>query len=137
MKIIISLAACFVATTCFAVVFSSPKKALPYSGLCGTLGYAVYLLSLELKFGLAAAVFLAASVIGIAAELLARKLRMPATVFITAGIVPLVPGASAYLAMLHFSQGDYPAALLAASTVAYVACAISAGLAIGTILRRR
>lgn len=137
MKIALSLAACYLATTCFAVVFSSPKRSLPYSGLCGTLGYAVYLITLEMNFGLAAAVFVAASVIGIVAELLARALRMPATVFITAGIVPLVPGASAYLAMLHFSQGDYQAALLSASTVAYVACAISAGLAIGTILRRR
>lgn len=137
MKIMLLLVACYLATTCFAVVFGSPKKALPYSGLCGALGYALYLVALELSIGLAAAVFIAASIIGITAELLARALRMPATVFITAGIVPLVPGANAYLAMLHFSQGDYQTSLVAASSVVYVACAISAGLAIGTILRRR
>jgi len=137
MSTIMILFSCYIATTCFAMVFGSPRRALPYSGFCGTLGYAVYLLATTWHVGPAASVFVAASVVGIAAELLARALKMPATVFITGGIVPLVPGANAYLAMFHFAQGDYHAALLSVSAVVYVACAISAGLAIGTILRRR
>lgn len=137
MMLVLRLLACFVATVCFAVVFGAPRKSLPLCGFVGTAGYLVYELAQSLGAGIAASVFFAATVVGISSEIMARLTRRPATVYITAGIFPLVPGASAYLGMLLFSQGKYHDALMAVSTVVYVACAISAGLAIGTLLRRR
>jgi uncharacterized membrane protein YjjB (DUF3815 family) len=131
------LAACFIGTLSFALIFRAPPRSLIFCGLIGALGYGVFL---SLRYGdvvSAAAVFFAASAVGLGSELLARATKLPATVYIIAGIIPLVPGASAYLGMLYFAQGNYREALLALSSVAHMSIAISAGLAVGTVLRRK
>ena len=137
MNTLLLLTACFIGTLSFALIFKAPKRSLPLCGLIGALGYGVFLMVQSLGARPAAAVFFAASVVGLASELLARASKYPATVYIIAGIIPLVPGATAYLSMLYFAQGNYREALVAMSSVAHMTIAISAGLAVGTILRRK
>jgi uncharacterized membrane protein YjjB (DUF3815 family) len=136
-KTVLLLLACFVATSCFAMLFSIPRRAVPYCGLLGAFAYLVVLAASHYGAGPVAAVFLGSLIVGTLSETLARLLKMPAIVFTTAGIIPLAPGARAYYTMYYFSLGDYTQALANASMVLYVASAISAGLAIGSILRRR
>lgn len=131
------LAACFIGTLSFALIFRAPPRSLVFCGLIGALGYGVFLSLQYAGVVSAAAVFFAASVVGLGSELLARASKLPATVYIIAGIIPLVPGASAYLGMLYFAQGNYREALVAMSSVAHMSIAISAGLAVGTVLRKK
>jgi len=131
------LGACYVGTVCFALIFGAPPRSLPLCGLIGALGYGAFLLVQKGGVGTSVSVFVAAAVVGITSELFARASKLPATVYITAGILPLVPGASAYLSMLLFSQGNYREALVAGSNVLHIAVAISAGLAISTALRKK
>ncbi|MBT9133579.1 MAG: hypothetical protein DDT39_00640 [Firmicutes bacterium] len=137
MNTLLLLTACFVGTLSFALIFRAPPRSLFWCGLIGALGYGVLLILQNVGAGSAAAVFFAASVVGLASELLARASKIPATVYIIAGIIPLVPGAAAYFSMLYFAQGNYREALVALSSVAHMSIAISAGLAVGTVLRRK
>ncbi|MDP3058589.1 MAG: threonine/serine exporter family protein [bacterium] len=134
---LIQTIAVFVATASFALVLGVPKRALVFCASIGTLGYIVSKLAIFLGISATGGVFLAASTVGVISEVLARSLKMPATVFITAGIIPLAPGAMAYYAMLYFSKGAHLEALSATLGVVYIASAISAGLILGTLLRRR
>ena len=137
MKIVSLLVVCFLATSCFAMLFAAPRRSVPYCGLTGVLAYATFLGATHYGSGTVAAVFLGSALVGLTSETLARIQKMPALVFTTAGIVPLVPGANAYYTMYYFSQGNYALALNNVSVVLYAASAISAGLAIGSLLRRR
>lgn len=131
------LAACFIATACFSMLFDAPRRSVVFCALTGTISYGAFLLAQTYGAGTVVAVFLGSTLTGAVSEYLARKRKMPAIVFITAGIIPLVPGASAYYAMYNFSLAAYPEAVFFASQVLYVSSAISAGLAFGAVLRRR
>jgi len=75
-------------------------------------------------------------VVGLTGELFARLLREPATVFITSGIVPLVPGAVSFAAMQSFVVGDYLGGVSLAAQALLAAGAIAAGLAFASPLVR-
>ena len=53
------------------------------------------------------AVFHSSHCVAVLSELLARWHHQPVIVFLTPGIIPLVPGSTAYLTMLAFVQQDY------------------------------
>lgn len=137
MSYAVILLACFVATASFSMLFDAPRRSVFFCGLTGTMAYGVFLLVQAFGSGTVAAAFFGSTLTGAVSEFLARRLRLPAIVFITAGIIPLVPGASAYYGMYYFSLGAYQEAVVHASMVLYVASAISAGLAFGSVLRRR
>ena len=50
---------------------------------------------------------ISAFIIGIFSEFFARKLKMPATIFLIPGLVPLVPGAGMYYTMYYLIQQQY------------------------------
>ncbi|HSL94052.1 MAG TPA: threonine/serine exporter family protein [Bacillota bacterium] len=137
MNTLLALVTCFVATASFIMLFDAPRRAVVYCGITGTIAYGAFLASQAYGTGPVVAAFLGSTLTGAVSEYLARRQRMPAIVFITAGIIPLVPGASAYYAMYYFSLGSYQEAIISASMVLYIASAISAGLAVGAVLRRR
>jgi uncharacterized membrane protein YjjB (DUF3815 family) len=52
-------------------------------------------------------VFIASAIVAISGELFARLMHLPVTVFVIAGIIPLVPGIAAYDTMLYLIKGQY------------------------------
>lgn len=98
--------ATFGAVAFFCVIMSLPKKAIALSSLCGSLTYVIYRV-IYLEFGhemvgyLLATLFAAAS-----AEILARKCKMPTTIFVFPGIIPLVPGVGLHRSMLCLVNND-------------------------------
>ena len=99
----VRLAGCLIATVMFGMLFDQPGRTLLMTGLLGTAGYTLYLFMGED----AVAYFSAALLIGLMGELLARLLRCPATMLITPGVIPLVPGLGLYRTMLYLAQGKY------------------------------
>jgi uncharacterized membrane protein YjjB (DUF3815 family) len=86
--------------------------------------------ALHLHFAHIAATFLAAAAVGAIAQMLARRLTMPAYVFSTTGFIPLVPGVAAYTAMMELSRHNLDSGLQSSVTAASLTLAIGAGLGV-------
>lgn len=86
----------FLTVICFAISMEIPRKFFLYSGAIGGIGWCVYLLVNERIGGVVTATFISAMVITILSQIGARMLKAPVTVFLIAGILPLVPGAGMY-----------------------------------------
>ena len=68
---------------------------IPLLALVGAIGWLVYLLVVN-KGGVVWATFFASLVIDICAQILARVMKTPVTIFLIGGILPLVPGSHIY-----------------------------------------
>ncbi len=90
---VIQLAAAFVGTMGFAVIFGVPRKFYLDSGFIGMIGWGVYIFS--------GSAFIAAFVLSIISYLQAHIRRCPVTVFLICGIIPLVPGGGIFWTAYH------------------------------------
>lgn len=124
----------FAASLCYAILFNSPVSTLLYCGLCGAVGWLAIGL---LPHNVIARAFLGAFFVGVVSTLLAKKKKHPRTIFVVAGIVPLVPGATAYFSMLAFVKTDYLTGTALALNTLFSAGAIAAGLILASIILRQ
>lgn len=97
---------CFVATWLYCIIMSLPKKALVFSSLCASFTYlifrVIYIIGNHEMLGYLISTLFAAVV----SELLARKCKMPTTIFVFPAIIPLVPGLGLYRTMLCLVNND-------------------------------
>lgn len=110
LKIIVQLAFSYVSTVGFALCINVPRKGLNCAGLAGMIGWIVYWVIWQAGVSIMIANLVGAFAIGIAGIMFARLMKMPVIVFNIPGLVPLVPGATAYeavraLVMNHQSEG--------------------------------
>lgn len=125
-----------VASLSFGVIFQVQRSRLLLCGLVGGCGWLARVAAEQLGWQIVGWTLLGALVVGCLGEVLARVLREPATLFLTPGIVPLVPGATTFAAMQAFVVGDYTQGLSLTTAALLAAGAIAAGLAIATPLVR-
>lgn len=90
----------------FGLFFNIQGWGILICGFGGALGWLAYLLSMEFLGGDILSAFLAAVVIGIFSELMARVRRCPVTGYLQVALLPLVPGAGIYHAMQYCVAGD-------------------------------
>lgn len=124
----------FFATVGFAIFLNAPKSTLMSSGFVGGLGWSVFYYLVKLSGNDILANFIAALLVSYFSEILARKLRQPAIIFIIPGIIPLVPGLGMYNTMLYLVQHDYNNAIAKGADVLFVGGAISLGILVVTSL---
>ncbi|MCC3864468.1 threonine/serine exporter family protein [Terrisporobacter petrolearius] len=124
----------FFATVGFAIFLNAPKSTLISSGFVGGLGWSVFYYLVKLSGNDILANFIAALLVSYFSEILARKLRQPAIIFIIPGIIPLVPGLGMYNTMLYLVQHDYNNAISKGADVLFVGGAISLGILVVTSL---
>ena len=84
------------ATISFSVLFNVPAREYVYCGITGAIGWLFYLITYSMIDSIAFATFVAAIIITITSRLFAVNRRVPVTIFLIAGIFPLVPGAGIY-----------------------------------------
>lgn len=91
----------------FAMFFGVRSRKLWFSLLGGVLNWGLYLLAMK-KMGLPAtmAYALGAAAGTLYAEILARIVKTPVTVFVITSVIPMVPGGALYYTMLGLLQGD-------------------------------
>lgn len=91
----------------FAMFFGVRSRKLWFSLLGGVLNWGLYLLAMK-KIGLPAtmAYALGAAAGTLYAEILARIVKTPVTVFVITSVIPMVPGGALYYTMLGLLQGD-------------------------------
>jgi uncharacterized membrane protein YjjB (DUF3815 family) len=118
----------FVTSAATSLAMRGPRSTILPIGLVGLLGWLGYQVGLMIwPESRPFAAFLGALVVGIAAEVFARRLHQPTILFIIPGLFPLVPGIMAYRGTLALINGDLAsAAAIWTETVIY-----AGGLAIG------
>lgn len=121
-KYILEMFYCAAATFFFALMMNAPKKTLIYSSMTASLGYLVYEYFI-IKGNPLLAFFLGTMLIATFGEVFARKLKMPATIFIFPSVIPIVPGFGLYETILALVQDDIPLALeTGVSTILNIGC---------------
>jgi uncharacterized membrane protein YjjB (DUF3815 family) len=119
-----------------AILFNIERKNLVWAGLCGATGWAAYKNILIISNSNIFSVFVAAMVISLISEVLAKILKTPSTVFYIPSLFPIVPGISAYQTVLYIINDRLSDAVYKAIETLGSAGAISFGiLMISTIFR--
>ena len=125
----VQLLAAYVGTVAFAVLFGVPRKYYLDSGLCGMLGWLLYLILVN-HTGLSVAnvVFFATVLVTFTAMVLAIVRKCPITVYLICGIFPLVPGAGIFWTTYNVVSEQLGAALHTGITALKVTVAIAFGI---------
>ncbi|MCF8567263.1 threonine/serine exporter family protein [Alicyclobacillus tolerans] len=124
----------FLASACFGILFSIPKRFLLPSGVVGMMGWGLYSWLSAMGMTMIPATLLAAFLVTSFSLLFARLYKAPVTIFSASGIVPLVPGGLAYDAMRYFVENDYNLAVQFSAKAFMISGAIAMGLILAEVL---
>lgn len=124
------------ATIGFSIYFNAPLSSIIPTGILGGLSWSLYYVFFSYLDQKIIGAFLAAFLVGTLGELLAIIYKKPATVFITPGIVPLVPGAGMYYTMLFLVEENFDMAISRGVETFFIAASISIGIITSTIFSR-
>ena len=123
----------FLATVGFSIFFNSPKKSLLPAGIIGAIGWTVYIILFNFTKNSILSNVLAATLISLLSEILARKMKFPAIIVIP-GILPLIPGLGLYNTMLSLVEGSYSNAISIGTDALFVSASIAMGVLLITSL---
>lgn len=127
------------ATVGFAVLFDVPRRALVPCALVGAVGYAVRGGSVLLVPHMPpeVAMFLSGFAIVLLSEPISYALRMPTSIFVIPGFIPLVPGVLAFRTVLELAAQDYTSGTATLVQTALRVGALAAGIGTSQALTRR
>lgn len=128
-------------TVAFSILFRAPKRHFIACGFIGTVVWLCYLGVNALWHADTVAIFSGALAAILLSRVCAILYRTPVTIFLVAGIFPLVPGAGIYYTVYSAITADYYLAiayfLSAFKTAFAIAIAISLGVIIPTKYLKR
>ena len=110
------------------------EKNVAASTAAGIIGWAIYLLIFHFTEQLFLSNFVAAFLVYLYAEIMARILKAPSNIFLIPGIIPLLPGGTLYYTMQAIVEGDRDTAVLQGTQTAIITVGIAAGIVVGTVL---
>lgn len=131
----IQLAGAFIGSLGFGIFFNLKGRKIPYAGIGGTVTWGVYLMLLTLT-GNFISTLVASIFVGVFAEVMARVNRAPATIFLTAAAVPLIPGGALYYTMAGVIMNNPDQIRTSGFICLTTALAISLGFIIVAILNK-
>lgn len=102
---VIRVIGAFLAVVSFSILLDLPFKQVMYAGCVGAVGWFSYLLVGEVSSSVLTAAFLSSMVVALVSHIFARVLKAPVTIYLVAGILPSVPGASIYRTVFYVIQG--------------------------------
>ena len=120
----------------FGVLFNLHGKKLLSVFLGGAIGWLFVILLMHLGTDEPTAYFIVALLLSLYAEILARTLKAPTTVFIIPSLIPLVPGSSLYYTMAYALDGEREQFFGKAMNTLALAAALAVGIIIATVLTR-
>jgi uncharacterized membrane protein YjjB (DUF3815 family) len=131
----------------FAMLFSVPRNALVGCVVCGAAGHALRALLMHFGMGIEIGTLVGATLVGLLAMFFARQIHVPEPIFAVSGVIPMVPGAFAYRAMIGIitvasAQPDTGGVVLVEASInaiktALILAAIAFGIAAPRLLFRR
>lgn len=105
--LLLKIIAVFSISASIGILYRIPRNLVLYASMVGVVAWLIMYYTMIVGATVVLADFLASIAVGIMAEILSRKLRKPATIFIIPGFIPLVPGGDAYTTMLYMVKGQY------------------------------
>ena len=111
----------------FALVFRLRYRFLPLAALGGLLNWGAYLLFHHLCSSVFVACLIASALSALYAEVLAKRLRAPAPLFLIPAVIPSIPGSNLYYTMAAAVSGD----LAGVTENALATCIWALGIAAG------
>lgn len=133
---LLQLATAFTGSLGFALLFHVRREKLLLASLGGLLAWIVYLLMGAVSDQDVVRYFVASVVLTVYAELLARRVKCPATLFLVTAAVPLIPGGSLYHTMQYFMENDLESFSRQGLTTVLLAVAIAVGMLFPTSIFR-
>lgn len=134
MELVVQTTFSYLGTIAFAIMINIPRRALNACGLCGMAGWLTFWLLYQIGSGRMVANVMGSLILGVMGLYFARKKKMPAILFNIPGIVPLVPGATAYQAVYEMVLGSVNKAIIYSVRVLLVAGGIAVGFMLTSLL---
>jgi uncharacterized membrane protein YjjP (DUF1212 family) len=133
----ISAVSAAAAAAMFALASYAPVRSLIGAALAGGIGWSVYAaLALYAGFGSVLATGVAATVVGIATGIARRGSGVHSHVIILSGIVPLLPGLTAYRGFYQLATQAVVYGLVSIVLALAIGLALASGVALGDFLAR-
>lgn len=126
----------FIVSIGFAILFDAPKQSLLKCGLVGMVGWTIYYLLVQRGYEAVMATFIASFSVALISHIFAKKYKAPVIIFTVGGIMPLVPGGTAYDAMKHFVLNQYSIAIELSAQVLLIAGSIALGIVFSEMLNQ-
>lgn len=121
-----------IGTVGFGVLFNIRGMKLVVAASGGLLSWLLFLLLGHVIDNDTVNYFIVALCLSLYAELMARLLKTPTSVFVTTSLVPLIPGSSLYYTMASAFGGDFAAFLERATATLLLASALALGIIAAT-----
>ncbi len=103
----------FLASLGFAFIFNIRGKNIFIASIGGSLSWLIYLMIQNAHGSITVSLFVAAFIVSIYSEAMARVFKSPVTTYTICGIIPLVPGSGMYSTMYETISGNVSKATLA------------------------
>lgn len=126
----IQLLTAFLGAIGFSLLFHVRGRLILPASIGGMLEWGVYLLGLHTMDGIFLPCLIASAFSAVYAEVMARLLKAPATVFFLPTIVPLIPGSTLYYMMHYAVQSDWVTAQYYRGLTIQYALGIAAGISL-------
>lgn len=126
----------FLGTLGYSLMCNTSRRQSVLGGIGGAIAWAIYLLLNQATGGTFIPIVIASMFVGFYAEIMAKKNKAPATIFITASSIVMVPGSALYYFVERLIEGDYVVAFEYGRSALSVAIAISIGLVFAVIINR-
>ncbi|UGT52836.1 threonine/serine ThrE exporter family protein [Nocardia asteroides] len=127
----IKVAAGAVAAIAFAMACYAERRALFAAGLSGAAGTVAFLVAQDIGFGPVVSSGMAATLVGLAGGLMARRALTPPLVVAVAGITPLLPGLKVYRGLYALLEDETLLGFGQILGAFGVGCALAAGVVLG------
>lgn len=105
-KYVIEIVMAIIGSIGFGMLYNVRNKNLIAVGVGGALAWGTYLLLYSFINNETVCYFIVSVAVSLFAEVMARLLKAPTTVFLTPSLIPLVPGASLYYSMTFMFSGN-------------------------------
>ncbi|MCJ1656909.1 threonine/serine exporter family protein [Staphylococcus sp. NRL 16/872] len=124
----------FISTCLFSIIFNAPKRLLLACGFVGAVAWTIYQYTVDMNLGKVGASFLGSLILGLLSHVMSRRYKRPVIIFIVPGIIPLVPGGTAYEATRFLVSNDYTHAVNTFLEVTLISGSIAFGILVAEIL---
>lgn len=133
---VVQIIAALVGSVGFAIFFKMKGRQIALAGIGGAVTWMVYLFVQSFVIGYFVPYFAAAVFVAVYAEIMARINRAPATIFLTAAAVPLIPGGSLYYTMAGLVNKDEVLFTQSGEAAIVIALAIAMGFVVVAVITR-
>lgn len=133
---VVQIIAALVGSVGFAIFFKMKGRQIALAGIGGAVTWMVYLFVQSFVTGYFVPYFAAAVFVAVYAEIMARINRAPATIFLTAAAVPLIPGGSLYYTMAGLVNKDEVLFTQSGEAAIVIALAIAMGFVVVAMITR-